>query len=178
MSIQCPTDRRSALRIVTAALMSGMALPVSASSPVTDTLVVTGAVRTPLKLSLNDLRELPAAQMVTVELNQHRAGPARSTTVRGVRLSALVELAGLVGKDRHAWKCTAVIATASDGYKVLFSWPELINTEVGSQVLVIFERDGQALDESEGPIALVSGRDLRGGPRHVRWLSRIDIQAI
>lgn len=47
-----------------------------------------------------------------------------------------------------------------------------------SAVLVVFERDGQPLADREGRIALVSGRDLRTGPRSVRWLTRIDVRVL
>ena len=55
---------------------------------------------------------------------------------------------------------------------------ELSNTEIGAGVLVIFERDGQALGDDEGRIALVSARDTNTGPRHVKWLSHIEIKLL
>ena len=69
-----------------------------------------------------------------------------------------------------------VLASATDGYKVSFSWPELINTEGGAGVLVVFERDGQALGADEGRIALIAAHDLKSGPRHVKWLSHVELK--
>jgi hypothetical protein len=45
-------------------------------------------------------------------------------------------------------------------------------------MLVVFERDGQALEDREGRIALMAGRDLRTGPRSVRWLARLDVRVL
>jgi hypothetical protein len=42
----------------------------------------------------------------------------------------------------------------------------------------VFERDGQALADREGRIALASGRDIRSGPRNVHWLSRLDVRVL
>lgn len=159
-------------------LSAAMSLPALAASPVTERIQVEGAVRAPLTLTVEDLRAFPAEQIGTFTVKKQVDGKEQSTTVRGVRLSAVLERAGVVSKDKHEWKTMAVLATASDGYKVAFSWPELTNTEIGAGVLVVFERDGHALDDGEGRIALLSGRDLRTGPRHVKWLSRIEIKPL
>ena len=39
-----------------------------------------------------------------------------------------------------------------------------------------FEADGAQLPDSEGRIALVSLKDIKTGPRHVKWLARIDVR--
>jgi len=71
-----------------------------------------------------------------------------------------------------------VIASATDGYKVVFSWSEIFNSPVGEGVIVFFEKDGKPLADDEGRIALISSRDLRTGPRHVKWLSGIEVRKI
>jgi DMSO/TMAO reductase YedYZ molybdopterin-dependent catalytic subunit len=138
-------------------------------------IAVTGAVAKPLSLSVDALRAFPPEAVASVAMQRGASGAEVATTVRGVSLAAIVQRAGLVEPDRNSWKHTVVLAVATDGYSVAFSWPELVDTDVGSGVLVIYERDGKALDNGEGPIALVSARDQRTGPRHVRWLQRIEV---
>jgi hypothetical protein len=70
---------------------------------------------------------------------------------------------------------TIIVATASDGYKAVFSWAELFNTTIGDGVPIVYERDGAPLGNDEGRIALVSLKDIRPGPRHVKWLSAIEV---
>ncbi len=139
---------------------------------------VGGAVQRKLVLGVAELAAYKAEQ--TGSFVQPRGSPGAETrsTVRGVRLAALIEQAGLTAKGPHEWKSLVVVATATDGYRAVFSWPELVNTPVGDGVLVLFERDGQALDEREGRIALISGADRRTGPRHVRNLARIEVRAL
>ena len=62
-----------------------------------------------------------------------------------------------------------VVASASDGYEVVFSWAELFISPVGDNVFVVYERDGAPLADDEGRIALVTPGD-RGPARHVKWL--------
>jgi hypothetical protein len=42
-------------------------------------------------------------------------------------------------------------------------------------VLVVYERDGAPLPDDEGRIALVSLKDTRPGPRHVKWLQAVEV---
>lgn len=71
--------------------------------------------------------------------------------------------------DRGA-RAGVVEAVATDGYRAVFSWGELLNATAGQQALIITALDGQPLDDAEGPLALRALADLRPGPRHVRNL--------
>ncbi len=151
------------------------ALSAWAGSP-SESLRVDGAVQTALNLSVSDLKAFPPDQIGRLSVSKRIDGKEANTTVRGVRLSAVLERAGVVAPGRNDWKSLVVLASATDGYKVRFSWPELINTEGGAGVLVIFERDGQALGDDEGHIALIAARDVKSGPRHVKWLNHVEIK--
>jgi len=65
-----------------------------------------------------------------------------------------------------------VIASATDGYQVVFSWAELFLSPLGNSVIVAYERDGQPISVAEGPLVVVSGMDT-GASRHVKWLQSI-----
>jgi hypothetical protein len=44
--------------------------------------------------------------------------------------------------------------------------------------MIVYERDGAALPAAEGPLALVSLKDTRPGPRHVKWLRSIELRVL
>ncbi len=44
--------------------------------------------------------------------------------------------------------------------------------------MIVYERDGAALPHSEGPLALVSLKDTRPGPRHVKWLRTLEVRVV
>jgi DMSO/TMAO reductase YedYZ molybdopterin-dependent catalytic subunit len=140
---------------------------------------VEGAVKTPLLLSVEDLKAFPAEQIATLTVHRKVDDKDVPSTLRGVRLTSVLERAGLLASDeRHDGKHTIVVASGTDGYRVVFSWPELFHTEHGGEALVVFERDGQALADREGRIALAPGGDLRSGPRSVHWLARLDVRVL
>ena len=70
------------------------------------------------------------------------------------------------------------MATATDGHQAVFSWGELYNSPIGRNVLVAVERDGVPLRDGEGRFALVSTADDKPGPRHVKWLARVDVRQV
>ena len=161
-------------------LLVTLALPgLCARAAASDELAVTGDVKRTLSLSASALRDFPAAAQTSYRSSREVAGQAQSATeVRGVRLIAVLEQAGLAERDRLDWRKTAVIAIARDGYRAVFSWPELANTAAGAQVMVAYERDGAPLGAQEGPLALHAPGDTRAGPRHVKWLQRIEVRIL
>ena len=83
-----------------------------------------------------------------------------------------------VEKERHDLRRSIVVATATDGYQAVFSWAELFLSPIGDGAMVIFERDGAPLSSNEGPLAIVSLKDTQPGPRHVKWVERIEVRRV
>lgn len=166
------------IRVALACVIAAMAQPSWSAGLVSEQVVVAGALKAQLTLTVEDLKAFPVAQIDTMSVTRRTGDQQVVSTVRGVRLAAVLERAGLASADEHEWKHTVVLATATDGYQVVFSWPELFNTEVGTGALLIFERDGLPLADREGRIALVSARDIRTGPRSVRSVARLDVRVV
>lgn len=81
-------------------------------------------------------------------------------------------------KGRLDLRKSVVVITAADGYRAVFSWAERYLSPIGDGALVIYERDGLPLGDDEGPLALVSLKDTRPGPRHVKWLRSIELRVL
>ncbi|HTY99905.1 MAG TPA: molybdopterin-dependent oxidoreductase [Rhodocyclaceae bacterium] len=146
---------------------------------VTDSVSIGGAVEHPLRLTVADLRKLAPRQAGDVPLVcETGANMGKIENLRGVLLRDILEKAKVVAPGHNDVKKMIIIATASDDYKVVFSWTEVFNSPVGEGVIVFFERDGRPLADDEGHIAMISTKDLRTGPRHVKWLSGIEVRKI
>jgi DMSO/TMAO reductase YedYZ molybdopterin-dependent catalytic subunit len=169
-----PIRRNHFVQVLTCTLLAG-----AITARATDALAVVGDVKRPLSLSVAALREMPAAAQTSYRASREVSGqPASATELRGVRLLALLEQAALAERDRLDWRKTVVVAIARDGYRVAFSWPELANTAAGALVMVAYERDGAPLADSEGPLAIHAPGDTRSGPRHVKWVERIEVRIL
>lgn len=149
------------------------------SGYVTRSLTVNGAVGHVLKLDVDALRKFPPQQVGEVPLVcQSGANKGKLENLKGVLLRDILEKATVKAPGHNDGKKMAIIASASDGYKVVFSWSEVFNSPIGEGVIVFFEKDGQPLADDEGRIAMVSAKDTRTGPRHVKWLQKIEVKKI
>jgi hypothetical protein len=173
-------------RLVLAGLLAAGPLLASAhpqsadvTSLVTSSLTVGGRVQQALELSPEALKAFPTQTPAEIPIIGRAGETLRILKgYSGVRLIDVLNKAGLAVADLDALKKTIIVASASDGYKAVFSWNELFNTPVGAGVLVLHAREGRPLGDEEGRIALISIQDLHTGPRHVRWLKDVQIQQI
>ncbi len=137
------------------------------SSSVSTRLAVTGEVQKALDLTTDQARSIA-----------QRRGEVEGSGYRGLRLVDLLEEADIRRDQPRALRRTYIVALATDGYQAVFSWGELYNSPLGKGVLVALDRDGIPLRDGEGRFALISLADDKPGPRHVKWLTRIDVRRV
>jgi DMSO/TMAO reductase YedYZ molybdopterin-dependent catalytic subunit len=141
----------------------------AASGP--STITITGAVTTPLTLSVAELEKMPQTTLSVVNPHSHKA-----EVYKGVSLDALLVKAGVPQGEaiRGKWIATCVVASAADGYRVVFSLPELDPGFLDSDVLVADQLNGAPIGADEGPLKLVAPRDKRPA-RWIRMLKSITV---
>lgn len=152
----------------------------NAAPVVENALVLSGRFQRPLSFNLDDLRRYDGVLAAPFDLRCYTTNRfIRSVDAyRGVRLTTLIEEAGLPDSVPGEFKRTVFIAVGQDGYVVTFSWHELFNTPIGEKVLVAYECGGRALDADEGAPILFSGSDILPAPRHVKRLARIEAHVL
>jgi DMSO/TMAO reductase YedYZ molybdopterin-dependent catalytic subunit len=165
------------MKLVLIVLFSALLGLAHAAAP-EGSVAIAGDVQRPASLTVDALRAFPATAQIDFKTTRDVDGRQQQTIVHGVSLKAVLEQSGLAERDRFDWRKAVVIAIARDGYRAVFSWQELFNTEGGGQVLLAYERDGAPLGANEGPIALHAPNDTRTGPRHVKWLERIEVRVL
>ena len=144
------------------------ALPVFAqqSAP---SIAVTGAVTQPLTLTAADLDAMPHATVTT-------SNNGISTTYEGVWLSEILKKAGvpLGSALRGAALAGYVLASASDGYQVVFSLGEVDPDMSDGQFLVASKANGAPLFGETGAFRMVVPKDKRGA-RSIRMLTTLAV---
>ncbi len=132
-------------------------------------IAVTGAVATPLTLTAADLATMPRA---TVATNSNGI----ATTYEGVWLSDVLKKAGVaMGSALRGPALSAyVVASASDGYQVVFSVGELDPEMTGGQYLLADKANGKALFGENGAFRLIIPGDKRGA-RSIRMLTTLNV---
>lgn len=103
-------------------------------------------------------------------MSKGRVGPCS-----GVLLTDILNVTGVVTPESSDTKKMFVIAASDDGYRTVFSWQELFNSENGQGVMVILEKDGIPICEENGRVDLFSSKDFLTGPRYVKNLKTLEI---
>ena len=132
---------------------------------------ISGAVSTPLDLTIGDLKKMPRKTLSVV--NPH---DKKTETYEGVLLEELLRRAGVPQGEqlRGSSMATYVIAEAEDGYRVVFSLAELDSGILESEVIVADTMDGAPLAAKQGPFRLVAPHEKRPA-RWVRMLNSITV---
>ncbi len=159
--------RRCLLLALALGLLSAQDPPSSGTAK--QELQVTGAVKQPLALTAGDLAKMPRASAKTTSSGME-------TVYEGVWLSEVLKKAGVPqgGDLRGKALATYVLASAEDGYQVLFSLAELDPSFIDNQILVADTANGKPLFGAQGRFRLVVPKD-KSGPRSVRLLNKIEV---
>ena len=134
-------------------------------------LRISGAVSTPLVLTVVDLKKMPRKTLTVV--NPH---DKKRETYEGVLLEELLRRAGVPQGEqlRGSSMATYIIAEAEDGYRVVFSLAELDSGILESEVIVADTMDSAPLAAKQGPFRLVAPHEKRPA-RWVRMLKSLTV---
>ena len=161
-------------RILHAAFSVALLGLATAQTPVPNSagaeLTVRGDIPTPLILKADDLARMPRE---TVSVSDQ---DGTKVNYEGVALREILKRAGVpLGKDlRGKALASYVLATAHDGYQVVFSLGEMDDAFGNESILVADKRDGKALFGYQGPFRLVCPND-KAGARSVRMLETLEL---
>jgi len=153
------TQRRFVIGLLaTAALLSAQEPPM---------IQISGAVKTPLSITSEDLAKMPRAK-VTTKSN------GMETVYEGVWLHEVLKRAGVPQGSELRGKALAtyVMCEAQDGYQVVFSLAELDPSFIDNEILLADMAGGKPLFGAQGRFRLVVPKD-KVGARSIRMLTRI-----
>lgn len=159
-------------RWLTSGVLAGVALvagaPVLAQQPA-PSITVSGAVTTPLTLTAADLAAMPRAKTTTTS-------NGIATVYEGVSVADVLKKAGapLGAGMRGNALSTYVLASASDGYQVLFSLGELDPDMTDGEYLLADTANGKPMFGETGAFRLLVPKDKRGA-RSVRMLTSLSV---
>ena len=169
-----PAGFRRSLAVALIGVGASLTLPAadaqSAPPAAPATLRLEGLVENPRTLSAAELAALPHRAQTTTDKD------GKKHVYRGVALRDVLHLAGAPeGKGIHgAVLAEAVLASAADGYQVVFALPE-IDADFSPQTILLADlRDGQPLPAHDGPYQLIVPLEKKPA-RWVRQLTALRV---
>jgi hypothetical protein len=151
------------------ALLLSFVAAARAQAPAPASLTVTGDIPQSFRLTPADLAAMPRASATT-----NNDGIA--TVYEGVLLSEVLKKAGVpLGPAlRGPALASYILASASDGYQVVFSLGELDPEMTETQILLADKANGIALSGPNGSFRLVLPKD-KAGARSIRQLAKLEV---
>ena len=149
------------------------------NAPPTDKFIIEGKVKNSFSFSLDQAGQYTPVGIDSMVILNHLLQRKRSIkNIKGVLLKDIIDKAVIDATSPKLLSEYYITCIAADNYKVVFSWNELFNTDIGNHVLVITEADGKQAKDGEDRIAIVCSADKATGRRFVKSLSRVIIERV
>lgn len=140
-------------------------------------VVIKGDVENQLILTVDSLKKMDVATIENFKvICQSGANMKEDKSCKGVLLRDILAKAK-IKQQNHKDRNFYIVARATDNYKATFSWAEIFNNPTGDNVFVLFEENGQPI-RAQGEMILICKNDIKTGPRHVYWLSSIEVKRV
>src|SRR5882762_11354410 len=143
---------------------------------VTSSFTISGEVFSPLTVSVVGLKKWKEVAVGDLVITNH-LGEKKSEAkgLKGILLKEILQTVEIKSENPKVLSEYYFVFTASDGYKVVYSWNELFNTTVGESVYLITEKNGKSITEMDDSILVVSTKDFKTGRRNVKGLASIEV---
>lgn len=142
----------------------------------TSSFTITGEVQSPVTVSIADLKKWKEVNVGDLVITNH-LGEKKSEAkgLKGILLKEILQTAEIKSESPKVLSEFYFVFTATDGYKVVYSWNELFNTLVGESVFLITEKNGKPVTEMDDAMLVVSTKDFKTGRRNVKGLASIAV---
>jgi hypothetical protein len=138
--------------------------------------VIEGKVKAPLTITLDNLSTYKSVSLDSMTIFNHLM--QRKSSIKNIKGVLLKDILAKVEIDAASPKTLSeyyLVFTATDNYKVVYSWNEIFNSPTGNQVLVLVSYDTNPAKAEKGNIAIITPGDFATGRRFVKGLSKISI---
>ena len=140
----------------------------------TDEFIVTGKVLHEARFTITDLAKFESHKINDVTITNHLGvKKGMATGLTGVLVKDILEKISFDEPNPKNLSEFFVTFIAIDGYKAVFSWNEIFNTETGNHLFIITEKQGKKISHMEERILLMSTADFKTGRRHIKSLNKI-----
>lgn len=147
--------------------------------PSSESVQITGAVKNSVTYTINDILKFKQTDLGDVSINNHKGDVKYvAHNVKGVLVKSLLDSVKFsIAKPKELSQMILVFE-ASDGYKTVYSWNEIFNSETGNNIYILTEKDGKSLPVMNERIQVLSTTDINMGMRRMRGLAKIEIRKI
>jgi hypothetical protein len=139
----------------------------------THQFTITGAIKKESVITMDSLNSYPLKDIGDIKVTDHLGNFKHGDEkLKGVLLKDILLHSQLMATP-HLYSQFYFVCTGSDGYKVVYSWNELFNTEIGEHVYIVLEKNGKKIGDLPESLQMVSMLDQKTGRRYLHNLDKI-----
>jgi hypothetical protein len=143
----------------------------------THQFTISGQVKTESVITMDSLNSYPLKDIGDIKVTDHLGNFKHGDeNLKGVLLKDILMHSQLTSTP-HLYSQFYFACTGSDGYKVVYSWNELFNTEIGDHVFIVLEKNGKKISDLPESLQMVSMLDQKTGRRYLHNLDKIVVSA-
>lgn len=138
---------------------------------------VRGDIRKPVTFTYEDLKKYPVHEVKSIDILNHKMEFKKTLkNLKGVLLKDVLSQISFNVPTPKELSTYYLVCTAEDGYRVVYSWNELFNTEAGDRIMLITDENGTPASGTKEGITMITPGDRATGRRYVKNLSEIVIK--
>ncbi len=144
-----------------------------------DSCIVSGKIKQNKIITVSELEKyIPVA--IKEQIIYNHKGEIKDTIsgLKGVLLKTVLNDVVFIYDKPKQLNEFYFVFIATDGYKVVCSWNELYNSEIGNNCYFITEMNGKKLHDISERIVFLSTADLMSGRRYIKGLERIEVRQV
>jgi hypothetical protein len=161
------------LLLLTLILLSKNSFSQDQGSAATDAFRITGKVKTEKVVTMASLHTYPTTTLSDINISCSPKKEEKAKQVKGVLLKSILDSVAFQYEKPRMLNHYYFLFVAADGYKMVFSFNEIYNTEVGNNLYLVTEIEGKGIKDMSNRILLLSTKDIKSGSRNMKWLSEI-----
>lgn len=139
----------------------------------THQFAIQGKVITESIITMDSLNSYPLKTIGNIKVTDHTGKfKHQDDQLKGVLLKDILNHSQWL-LTPHLFSSMYFTCIGIDGYKVVYSWNELFNTEIGDNVYIVLEKNGIKADKLPSSIQMVSMLDYKTGRRYLHNLDKI-----
>jgi hypothetical protein len=137
---------------------------------------ISGDVEKESVITMDSLKSYPLKEIGDIEVTDHTGNFKHGDqNLKGVLLRDILNHSQL-NATPHLYSQFYLVCTGSDGYKVVYSWNELFNTDIGDHVYIVLEKNGKKIGDLPESLQMVSMLDQKTGRRYLHNLEKIVVE--
>ena len=145
----------------------------------TDYFSIGGEIAKSIEVNAAELKSYPHISLDSMTVYSHdMKAKYVMRNIKGVLLRNILAKADFIEKHPKALNALYIECIATDGYRILYSWNEIFNSETGDHAMIVTEKNGSDFTGQRDRIALITPTDKATGRRYLKWLSRIIIASV